>query len=332
MLITRYQSFVGGRAQTAKSKALPPFRTRSPCRASLATHGQERPQMTQGITAGRAPTISIHGVDLTRIEYRGEQVVTFAQVDRVHGRPEGTAKRNFNENEDRFETGTDFVLVPAADLRRLAPGAVGSRGGSDVTLLTRRGYLKLVKPMNDDRAWAVQGEMIDRYFAAEQPAGAAQKARNADLIQIARAREARLSFNGFLKICRMIGVTGNHAVLSADGATREMTGISMLGLLGAPRLEADIGGAQITVTDVGRAVGLSARDTNRALTDYGFQTCFRDAKGHLVYEPTEKGRQHGGRMTTTGKKHHNGTPVTQLVWSTDTADALRRDLGAAAAA
>jgi hypothetical protein len=35
-------------------------------------------------------------------------------------------------------------------------------------LLTKRGYLKLVKPMNDDRAWQVQGEMIDAYFAVRQ--------------------------------------------------------------------------------------------------------------------------------------------------------------------
>lgn len=273
------------------------------------------------------PTVSIGGVDLSQIEYRGEQVVTFAQVDRVHGRPEGTAKRNFNENEARFETGTDFVRVPAADLRRLAPGAIGSRGGGDITLLTRRGYLKLVKPMNDDRAWEVQCEMVDRYFAIERAAEVVPKAGNVEMARIARAREARLSFNGFLKICRMIGVTGNHAVLSADGATREMTGVSMLGLLKTPRLEADIGGAQITVTDIGRALGLSARDTNRALIDHDYQTAFRDAKGRIVYEPTEKGRQHGGRMAATGKKHHNGTPVTQLVWSTATTEALRGDLG-----
>ncbi|WP_455986979.1 ORF6N domain-containing protein [Methylorubrum extorquens] len=289
--------------------------------------------MTQGITAGQAPTISIHGVDLTRIEYRGEQVVTFAQVDRVHGRPDGTARRTFNDNRNRFVEGEDFIQIDQPNVIR-SLGFSRPQGGTPAlaTLITKRGYLKLVKPMSDDRAWAVQGEMIDRYFAAERRTEAVQKSGNAEMIQIARAREARLSFNGFLKICRMIGVTGNHAVLSADGATREMTGISMLGLLGAPRLEADIGGAQITVTDVGRAVGLSARDANRALTDHGFQTCFRDAKGHLVYEPTEKGRQHGGRMTATGKRHHNGTPVTQLVWSTATVDALRRDLSAAAAA
>ncbi|SFL18687.1 ORF6N domain-containing protein [Methylorubrum salsuginis] len=273
------------------------------------------------------PTVSIGGVDLSRIEFRGEQVVTFAQVDRVHERPEGTARRTFNDNRSRFVEGEDYTTEKLDVLRTAFPGAFPARGGGDVTLITKRGYLKLVKPMSDDRAWAVQGEMIDRYFAIERAAEMAPKAGNAEMARIARAREARLSFNGFLKICRMIGVTGNHAVLSADGATREMTGVSMLGLLKTPRLESDIGGAQITVTDIGRALGLSARETNKALIDHGFQTAFRDAKDRIVYEPTDKGREHGGRMAATGKKHHNGTPVTQLIWSTATTEALRGDLG-----
>lgn len=55
-----------------------------------------------------------------------------------------------------------------------------ARGGGFVTLLTRRGYLKLMKPLTDDRAWAVQGEMIDRYFMVEQiAAGNAQIAIDA---------------------------------------------------------------------------------------------------------------------------------------------------------
>lgn len=272
------------------------------------------------------PTVSIGGVDLSRIEYRGEQVVTFAQVDRVHERPDGTAGRVFRDNRSRFVEGEDFFEPTSDEIRRMCQEGIFPERSARGLLITKRGYLKLVKPMSDDRAWAVQGEMIDRYFAIERVAEAVTKAGNAEMARIAKAREARLSFNGFMKICRMIGVTGNHAVLSADGATREMTGVSMLGLLNIPRLESDVGGAQITVTDVGRAVGLSAREANRALTERGFQTSFRDAKGHIVYEPTDKGRQHGGRMTATGKRHHNGTPVTQLVWSTATAEALRTEM------
>lgn len=292
------------------------------------------PQDNDDSTHRRDLTVSIQGVDLTRIEYRGEQVVTYAMVDRVHQRPEGTARRTYNANKARFVEGEDFFEVDQPDVIR-SLGFSRPQGGTpaSITLITRRGYLKLIKPMDDDRAWAVQGEMVDRYFAVEKMVAAAREADpQAELkARLERSRETRLAFSGFLKICKAIGITGNHAVLSANSATREMTGVDTLALLGKPKLDAeDIGGAQITVTDIGKKLGLNAREANKALIDHGYQTFFRDAKERIVYEPTEKGRQHGGRMAATGKKHSNGTPVTQLVWSTATADALAADIRAGA--
>lgn len=283
--------------------------------------------MSEHTTRGGTPTISIQGVELARIEYQGEQVVTFAQVDTVHERPEGTAGRVFRDNRSRFVEGEDFHDVGADEMRRHLPDQISKFRGGNVILVTKRGYLKLTKPMSDDRAWAVQGEMVDRYFMVEAGiAAAAGRQVGPEAARLLKARETRLTFNGFLKVCKMIGVTGNHAVLSANGATKEMTGIDMLGMLGVPRIQSDIGGAQITVTDVGRAVGLSARQANKALVACGFSTAFRDSKDRLVYEPTDKGKRFGGRMAATGKKHSNGTPVTQLVWSTATVEALKADL------
>lgn len=112
--------------------------------------------------------ISIQGADVTRIEYRGEPVVTFAQVDEVHERPEGTASRNFRENRDRFIEADDFIELTADEIRRQSLQSVFPPRTPKGIILTRRGYLKLTKPMNDDRAWKVQGEMIDRYFMVEQ--------------------------------------------------------------------------------------------------------------------------------------------------------------------
>ena len=73
-------------------------------------------------------------------------------VDNVHQRPNGTAKRTFSENRARFISGEDFVEAPwdAFGGTKFVPP---SRGGNrkPLILLTRRGYLKLVKPLTDDR-------------------------------------------------------------------------------------------------------------------------------------------------------------------------------------
>ena len=111
------------------------------------------------------PEIAIAGTAVQRITYRDEPVVTFSMVDQVHQRADGTARRNFNENRERFVEGEDFIELTSDEIRTMS---IFPPRTARATLITRRGYLKLVKPMTDDRAWEVQGEMIDRYFALEQ--------------------------------------------------------------------------------------------------------------------------------------------------------------------
>ena len=115
--------------------------------------------------------VEIDGVSVARVEYRGDPVVTFSMVDKVHQRPDGTAGRTFRENRDRFVEGADFTRVCVDEIRRHKILILSPKAREDVIFLTRRGYLKLVKPLTDDRAWAVQGEMIDRYFLVEAIVG-----------------------------------------------------------------------------------------------------------------------------------------------------------------
>lgn len=270
-------------------------------------------------------TVSIAGTDVQRVIYRGEPVVTFAQVDRVHGRADGTAGRNFRENRERFVEGEDFIEVGPDEIRRDLQGVFSKYAPSGI-LLTRRGYLKLVKPMNDDRAWAVQGEMIDRYFLVEEIGKENARRIAAD------AREARLQFKQHLAIAKLVGLTGNQAVLAANKATVEAVGFDVLAAMGVTHLAAPQNEALLTPTDIGNRIGgMSAREVNMALIEHGYQAAFRDAHGAMYYEPTEKGVAAGGTMMDTGKRHGNGTPIRQLKWSSRIVDMLLDDLTRAAA-
>ena len=55
--------------------------------------------------------IHIGNSDISIKEYKGQRVVTLKDVDMVHERPGGTAKRNFNTNKKRFIEGVDFFLI-----------------------------------------------------------------------------------------------------------------------------------------------------------------------------------------------------------------------------
>lgn len=106
-------------------------------------------------------------------EWRGQRVVTFKDIDRVHQRPEGTASRNFRANRKRFIEGVDFFAVSKQELPTNFVANSERRGNPTVQmiLLTEMGYLMLVKSFTDDLAWQVQRALVMNYFRAkEEPA------------------------------------------------------------------------------------------------------------------------------------------------------------------
>ena len=123
-------------------------------------------------------------------------------------------------------------------------------------------------------------------------------------------------------LAHLFGLTGNHALLSADRATNTLTGVSPLHLLGSSHLVSEVQERLLTVTELGRLLGLSAVATNKRLTAAGLQTAQRNAKGDLVYTPTEAGSRYGVFLDT-NKQHGDGTPVQQIKWYATTTKQLR---------
>jgi hypothetical protein len=111
-------------------------------------------------------TVEIFGQTITRIEYRGQQVVTYDQIDKLHGR-KGAAKSSHHENRERFEDGVDCILVPASQKLEFRTFGieVPNRG---LMVFTQRGYLKITRSFKDDKSWAIFDEMLDRYFLVKE--------------------------------------------------------------------------------------------------------------------------------------------------------------------
>ena len=97
-------------------------------------------------------------------------VVTFQDVDGVHHRPKGTASRNYRKNKKHFVENQDFYTINQPDeIRRL--GLERPQGGVPmcVIVLTKQGYLMLVKSLNDDHAWDIQRQLVNKYFEKTEP-------------------------------------------------------------------------------------------------------------------------------------------------------------------
>lgn len=116
--------------------------------------------------------VTIGNQEITMKEFNNQRVVTLRDIDLVHERPEGTAKRNFTENRNKFIEGEDYINVSLKDENRTLGFEIPNRG---ITLITEQGYLMLVKSFTDDLAWKVQRQLVNTYFRARKPISALEQ-------------------------------------------------------------------------------------------------------------------------------------------------------------
>lgn len=113
--------------------------------------------------------VHIGNSDISIKEYNGQRVVTFKDIDMVHGRPEGTARKRFADNRNRFIEGQDFFIATPKSLENAKMSEKRTTGIEEVNprgtaLITEQGYLMLVKSFTDDLAWDVQRQLVNGYF------------------------------------------------------------------------------------------------------------------------------------------------------------------------
>lgn len=111
-------------------------------------------------------------------EWNNQRVVTFNDIDRVHEKAEGTAKRTFYKYKQYFTEDYDYFMVKPEDFRKYATCTSGisdedinNRG---TTFITESGYLKITKPISGEKAWQVQCALVNSYFKFKEVTEALQ--------------------------------------------------------------------------------------------------------------------------------------------------------------
>lgn len=107
--------------------------------------------------------VVINNENLSVKELNGQRVITFKDIDRLHKRADGTAKRNFNSNKKHFIEKVDYFFVKPKDVEKyeIRTSEINNAG---TYLITESGYLMIVKSLTDDLAWQVQRELVNTYF------------------------------------------------------------------------------------------------------------------------------------------------------------------------
>lgn len=110
-------------------------------------------------------TLSSINTTLSILYWNNQAVITFAMIDEIHQRPEGTASRNFRKNRKHFIEGDDYFelnysqIIEVDEFRRLP------HKPRELIIFTLFGYTMLVKSFKDDLSWKIQRELVSSYFS-----------------------------------------------------------------------------------------------------------------------------------------------------------------------
>lgn len=99
---------------------------------------------------------------------QGKKAMLVRDVAKIHSRSIREINELINRNSKRFKDGIDIL-----DLKQIVPNDLFSKYGftkaqwgnaNHIYLLSERGYAKLLKIMDDDKAWDIYDELVDNYF------------------------------------------------------------------------------------------------------------------------------------------------------------------------
>ncbi|NBI73597.1 ORF6N domain-containing protein [Clostridiaceae bacterium] len=121
--------------------------------------------------------VKVNNQNVAIKDFNGQRVVTFKDIDTVHERADGTARKRFNDNKKHFVEGEDYFVRKTDEAQR----EYGIAAPNGLTLITESGYLMLVKSFTDDLAWNVQRQLVKSYFKAVQQNEAKRKVQSGRL-------------------------------------------------------------------------------------------------------------------------------------------------------
>lgn len=117
----------------------------------------------------------IGSIEFTGIEGgfgEGKKAMLVKDIAAIHDQTVGNVNLLINRNLKRFKNGVDFVDLKQGDFALVLSNSGFSQNQINATkniyLLSERGYSKLLKILEDDKAWEIYDELVDNYFNMRQ--------------------------------------------------------------------------------------------------------------------------------------------------------------------
>lgn len=112
--------------------------------------------------------VKINNQELPVIEWKGQRVITTAQLADVYEATEIQIKQNFNNNAERFEEEKHYFLLKGEELKSFKNmvenfDLVG-KNANQLSLWTRRGASRHSKMLGTDKAWEQYDALEENYY------------------------------------------------------------------------------------------------------------------------------------------------------------------------
>ncbi|MEK3821413.1 ORF6N domain-containing protein [Cytobacillus sp. FSL W8-0315] len=119
---------------------------------------------------------NVAGIEFTGIEggfSEGKKAMLVKDIAEIHGKEQKHINLRINENRKRFIDGVDIIDLKVGPLNGLSLEQLGFTkqsvaNANNIYILSERGYAKLLKILEDDKAWELYDQLVDGYFDMRQ--------------------------------------------------------------------------------------------------------------------------------------------------------------------
>lgn len=237
----------------------------------------------------------------------GKKAMLAKDVALIHGKELRQINQAINMNQKRFKNGIDIVdLLNQSDgFRKFAEenGLIGSNRTQHVYLLSERGYAKLLKIMDDDKAWDIYDELVDNYFNMRVAIKENNPAIvNQERLKIMKDNSATRKANILYKIAMATESNSSKQALLAKAA-ETITGEMTIPIMKEKEYSAG---------DIAKKLGITANMVGRIANKLGLKA---DQPGQNKY----------GRWANS-KSQYSDKEVPQWLYTNDGLKAIKKEL------
>lgn len=236
----------------------------------------------------------------------GKKTILAKDTARIHNQPVGEINRRINNNRKWFKDGVDIIdlkSVMAQNHNEIGFTQNAWNRAKNIYLLSERGYAKLLKILDDDKAWEIYDELVDNYFNMRVAIKEKRPAIvNQERLRIMKDNSATRRANILYKIAMATESTSSKEALLAKAAevlTGEMT-IPVMKI------------KYYSAGEVGKKLGISAQKVGRIANKLGLKA-------------EQPGQNKYGRWANS-KSQYSDKEVPQWLYTDEGIKAVKKEL------